>query len=174
MTDYEPAADREDEIRLEMTRCRHFTGIQHDKCEAEINYRQLVGGDDFGWALAIPCLGGNGRKPKDRSMVSCASYSVVTREEAEKIVDESRAHVTDVLRRIAAGEDVPGVIVCGGRTQPDEKECPQSVDGKCSKCGADVESIYGIGSGYGGIGGYSFCTNEDCGEIHDFVEDTGE
>lgn len=177
--------DREVQVVLKMRKCRFFNGIQHDTCSAGVNYRELVGGADPGWALGIPCLGDAddaGRRwtatkrpgAGMRAVVPCLKMDTPLRAEAEREVDESNTYIADVVRRLDAGEDVPGVVVCGRRTQPEERKCPQSVDGKCSLCGSPVDSIYGLGSGYGGIGGYSYCTSEDCGEVHDFVEDNGE
>jgi len=64
--------------------CIHFRGIQHDLCGAGINIRQLVGGDDFGWGIRIPCLV---RDAKTCS-VTCESRILPTREQAEATVDE--------------------------------------------------------------------------------------
>src|ERR1041384_5147462 len=118
MSDVIELSDREVEVRAEMRKCKYFNGIQHDMCLAGVNYRELVGGEDLGWALGIPCLGdadkdgkrwmGSSRKAAGtRSVVECDKRETPTREQAEKDVDESNAHVADVLRRIEAGEDVP-------------------------------------------------------------------
>jgi hypothetical protein len=189
-------AEREKEIADEMATCKHFNGIggfrplgpdddqarwNDDKaCEAGVVYREHVGGPMFGWVNALPCHGSRFRAVTDpRPVVPCAKFCAPTREEAEREVDERRAHMDDVLRRLEAGEDVPGVIICGGRTEPEGKECPQSEDGKCPNCGATtLFAIYGLGSGYGGIGAYSIChddaTGEGCGTVCDFVEDDGD
>lgn len=172
--------DREVQITLEMKKCRYFNGLgfgtdNHGKlCEAGVNYRELVGGDTIGWTTAIPCLGGMFRKAKDRLMVPCTKFATLTRDEAEELVDRQNATFADVLSKLAAGEDVPSVIVCGRRTR--DGECPTSTDGKCPSCGGELMPVYGIGSGYGGIGGYNVCTNEDCTAdgVYDFVKDTGE
>lgn len=189
--------EREIEIRSEMLGCKHFNGIggflpgfDEDEngepkarwddaktCEAGVCYRTLVGGEErAGWVTALPCLADKfARKPGDREIVPCEKFQQATYEEAAAEVDQRNAHIAEVLAKIEAGKDVRGVLVCGQRTQPEGKECPQSVDGKCPKCGGDLMSVYGLGSGYGGIGGYSVCYSETadtgCGEVCDFVSD---
>jgi hypothetical protein len=39
---------------------------------------------------------------------------------------------------------------------------------KCPKCGSEVEQGYGLA--FGGIGAYSYCTNEEC-DWFDKVQD---
>lgn len=54
-----------------------------------------------------------------------------------------------------------------------ESECPKSSDdGKCPDCKVEVEGIYGLGSGYGGIGVYNYCP--ECGVAYDYTEDRSE
>ena len=36
--------------------CRYFNGIMNEICDKGINYRQLVGGEDFGLAMRLPCF----------------------------------------------------------------------------------------------------------------------
>ena len=58
------------------------------------------------------------------------------------------------------------VIVCGARTEPEGKECPRSVDGKCAKGHRLAGMTYGLGSGYGGFGVYDYCRT--CDEVYDW------
>ncbi len=99
------ATCREDDVQRRMTTCRHFNGIQHPTCEAGVNYRVLVGGDDCGWALHTPCHA-------DSTDVQCNRYATITREEAIRERDEDDTHVADVVARLERGENVPGVITC--------------------------------------------------------------
>jgi hypothetical protein len=80
---------REQLIEAHMDRCIHFRGIQHALCAANVNIRELTGGDNLGWATRMPCFLKNG------SVVSCQSLKVLTREAAEAaaIKDEERSVV---------------------------------------------------------------------------------
>lgn len=41
-------------------KCKHFDGpIINDFCEAQVNYRLLVGGPNEGWYKRTPCIQGN-------------------------------------------------------------------------------------------------------------------
>lgn len=53
-----------------------------------------------------------------------------------------------------------------GKTE-EPKECPQSIDGRCSKCRGKLEPHYGC-TPYG-IGIHAMC--QECSTVHDFVED---
>lgn len=80
-----------------LKRCRHFNGIQNTECRAGINYRQMVGGDDFGWAARLPCF------IDENSAVSCALISLRTEAEARKEVEEKDARVQVFLKQLANG-----------------------------------------------------------------------
>ena len=99
---------RRDTVEAEMSKCVHFTGIQHDICAAGVNYRALVGGPDFGWARKIPCLSEPGAVP-------CASLRLPTLEEAEAKVTKGDEVYAAVLRHLTTGEPLPdgvSVMVC--------------------------------------------------------------
>jgi len=50
------------------------------------------------------------------------------------------------------------------------ESCPQTDTGKCDcPAAAPLNGIYGIGSGYGGIGGYDVCW--ECGKVWNYRED---
>lgn len=36
--------------------CKHYIGYHKGRCKLGIDYRELVGGPDFGWAVRLPCL----------------------------------------------------------------------------------------------------------------------
>lgn len=68
-------------------RCVHFNGIQNKTCKLGIDYRTLVGGDDFGWAARLPCLKDNG------SEVACDHCRFPTQEEAAAYEAEIEAYM---------------------------------------------------------------------------------
>jgi|GEM_PF-6331189 len=60
--------------------CRHFNGPLHNaSCKAEINYRELVGGPDFGWMARLPCAGNS--PIKKQPLANCEKLSPFSREE---------------------------------------------------------------------------------------------
>ncbi len=69
------------EVQAEMLTCRHFNGVQHDCCEAGVNYRELAGGPPTGCMTRIPCLPMN--EPKNGSMAVCEKRDRWTKLEAE-------------------------------------------------------------------------------------------
>jgi hypothetical protein len=82
-----PEQRREDEIRHRMLNCRHFNGVQHDTCEAGVNYRDIKVGT--GWGL--PCI------PHDiKADGTCAKFCTRTREEAIAEIDEWDAAIVRV------------------------------------------------------------------------------
>ena len=76
-------------VKSETLTCRHFNGVQHDCCEAGVNYRGLAGEPRDGCMTRIPCLPIH--EPKHGSMAACALRSLHTPEEAERMVTESEA-----------------------------------------------------------------------------------
>lgn len=80
-----------------LNKCRHFNGIVNDSCRAGVNYRQLVGGDDDGWAARLPCF------VDENSAVSCSELSLRTEAEARKEVEEKDARVQVFLKQLADG-----------------------------------------------------------------------
>lgn len=70
------------------SQCVHFNGTVNDCCDAGVNYRQLVGGPDFGWCRRLPCMD----KYAKPDAVSCDKKRYPTEEEMvayEKAVKES-------------------------------------------------------------------------------------
>lgn len=120
--------------------CVHFNGIQHDKCGAGINIRAHVGGEDFGWAKRIPCLG------KRDGIVLCGKVQMRTPAEdaAEDAAFEVRfAHIktarAKIVQRHGKQRGVKGGI-----------ECPA--------CGGTL--FYSIASYNGHI--HAYCRTEGC------------
>ena len=71
--------------------CQHFNGAQHDCCSAGVNYADIGGALD-GRALRLPCLSPETfekrRKELGYQLADCPQLRRVTREEAEKEVEE--------------------------------------------------------------------------------------
>ena len=85
--------ERELRIKAEMSKCKHFTGIQHDKCAVDVVYKDVR--DSSKSPYEFPCLGAD---------VECLNREYPTREEAEKEVDEMEQAVADFLTRLAKNE----------------------------------------------------------------------
>jgi hypothetical protein len=74
--------------------CRFFNGTVHDKCDAGVNYRQLVGGPDVGWLTRLPCH----KKYRIDGYATCDKFT----EPNEKEIAESQAVEEESLRHIKA------------------------------------------------------------------------
>lgn len=90
------------------TRCRHFNGLQHDKCEAGICYKTLQGD-----GMILPCLPWHCDTGKP--VAKCDKYGVHTAEEIaeqEREIERSingtitarKTIVAELERRHAAGD----------------------------------------------------------------------
>lgn len=63
-------------------RCKHFNGAIHNKtCGAGVCYRELVGGDNFGWVVRLPCIPDN--PLNKREVVKCQKFESMTKEEID-------------------------------------------------------------------------------------------
>ena len=67
--------------------CTHFRGIQHQTCKAGVDWRALVGGDDFGIARRMPCLKDN------NSTVVCEHCHFPTPEEVQARIAKLEAYM---------------------------------------------------------------------------------
>lgn len=82
------------------TTCRHFTGCQNGTCEAGVNYRDLVGGEDFGWMARTPCIPDS---PLNKEpMAKCDFYQVLTPEEIAARDAETEAHTKAMIAALQA------------------------------------------------------------------------
>lgn len=88
--------------------------------------------------------------------------------------DSCIQHFNDQSQKICNIQH-PGPGLCLDGVFVDSKECPTTIMNEshtgllCGLCGSDqVESGYGIGSGYG-MGCYNFCF--ECNTFLDFIED---
>lgn len=96
-----PSRSPEDYIRKLTRKCVHFNGIQHDYCEAGINYHEQAG-TNFGALRRLPCLLDH-RSSDDKDHVGCPRASYPTREEAEAKASESRRRIQEYMGQIAKG-----------------------------------------------------------------------
>lgn len=90
------------------TRCRHFNGVQHDKCEAGVCYKTLQEGEKL-----LPCLPWH--CDTNKPIASCDKYGVYTAQEIaaqEREIEHSingtmiarMAIVSELDRRHAIGD----------------------------------------------------------------------
>ena len=99
------------QVAREMKTCSHFTGIQNDACKADVNYRKLIGGPDFGWAKYLPCL-------SDPKAVACEKRTFPAPEEAEAIVTHmDEAYEAALLYLAGKGALPPGMTVIACRQE---------------------------------------------------------
>lgn len=73
----------------ELLTCKHFNGVfgagmKPHVCKAGVAYRELVGGDNFGWLLALPCLPSKVGEERKREVMPCEKREFPTIEEVEK------------------------------------------------------------------------------------------
>lgn len=111
-------------------KCRHFNGIglgsSGKRCRADVDYRVLVGGPDFGWAARIPCLD----KP---SSVECPSRILMTQDEHADEERRLNEAVDGFLARLDAGQ----CPTCGAGIEPSKTV------GRClyASCGHRVGQV---------------------------------
>lgn len=99
--------------RMKETRCRHFTGYQTGTCKAGKVYRDVVGGEEFGWAARLPCLPESGLRKEP--VASCDRYEPKTAEEivAEDLAVEARSECLVMAIGIIREQKKPrGIIAC--------------------------------------------------------------
>lgn len=131
--------------------CKHFTGIRDETCEYGVNYRQLVGGPDFGWVLRLPC------KKEKQSEIVCIEYDEPTAQEIE-------AHDRDVQETMrCVGKAIEEIMQKHPTCKPifgpmsDRKEGASGVI-TCPKCGGELR--YSIAPRNNHIWGQ--CQTDDC------------
>ena len=132
------------DVQREMKTCVHFNGIQHDTCEAGIRYDSIHGSGP-GWAAHMVCL----QDPK--ATARCGSLTLLTRPEAEKLVDERKERMERFL--ICVGEahnhakaqglkrgnggagEIPCPARCGGTLRYTVASVNGHMHGRCSTNG---------------------------------------
>lgn len=123
--------------------CKHFNGIQHDACRAGLNIRELTGGEDFGWAIRIPCI-----KEKTSDVV-CDQYAEPSPEEIaeeeeeaiyKKLIEEIRltSPIIAEVKKYHRNENWSGTRecpVCKGTLRVSISACNTHVHGACETKG---------------------------------------
>ena len=138
-----PASEREQTIAWEMGQCRHFNGIQNERCAAGVAYRELCG-DAPGWAKDMPCL--------LKGSIKCDLLSLKTREEAEKEADMWEHQINKTVGAInAAKSDAKSRGLKRGNGGRGEVKCPACPDGTLRYTVAGVNGHM-----------HAKCTTEDC------------
>jgi hypothetical protein len=100
--------------------CIHFTGIMSDTCAAGVNYRELAGNPEIGFATRLPCISIMSEKHIEK--VTCAKQRPETKEEAEAREAEGDARVARVLsvlpiinalkRTVPKGQFHQSIVAC--------------------------------------------------------------
>lgn len=130
--------------------CFSFTGVQNKKCKAGVEYRPMVGGDDFGWLTRLPCTKGNGTECK------CDQYREPTPEEIERGKREWKEAMAATNKVIAHVREVTGA-------EPQWETMDEHKDGYTGtmdypKCGQPLN--YSVSPGNHHI--HAFCTSGGC------------
>ena len=123
--------------------CVHFTGMQNKTCKAGVNYREHVGGPDFGWGCRMPCL----TKYREEGWMPCDKYQEPTEEqiaESDRLVKQfmDRMLLTfpliNKIKRDHKGQSWQGVEecpACKGKLHLSHAACNGHVWGKCETKG---------------------------------------
>lgn len=86
----------EEKVEHEMNCCRHFNGVQNNKCEAGINYHELLGSEP-GCFAHMPCFN------DEKSKVVCPRREFYSLEKSTKIVTEREAHIKQFIEELNQG-----------------------------------------------------------------------
>jgi len=104
-------------VKSALSSCRHFNGVQHEKCEAGIAYEHADK------TLAMPCLPAH---INGRAAWPCASFEIMSQADAEKEADERivtmnrgmevrrAAHADAKARGLGKGHGGFGSLPCPG------------------------------------------------------------
>lgn len=134
--------------------CKYFTGaFQNEECDAGVNYRGLVGGDQFGWLTRLPCCP-NGSRHNAEQAAKCDKYTGVTAEEAEAYNHERDREIEQIIINIKVIR--PRIVEKHGQGIP-SKTIVDSID--CPVCNAGTIK-YSISSINGHI--HAACNTNGC------------
>lgn len=87
--------------------CVHFNGVLQKVCRKGINYREITGGEDFGWIKRIPC--------REGSLIDCEHMRLPTAEEVAEVEErfkKSIEYINQIVADIRETKKSAGVIVC--------------------------------------------------------------
>lgn len=136
MSEDKTATRHENRLAQIMDRCRHFTGVQHDTCEAGVAYASVRDTSQPG-PYRWPCFAKNG------ATTSCALVNRPTREEAEAEeaafkacfarVKVARQAITDKHGKARGlGGEMPCPNGCGGILRYSIAGVNGHIHGSCS------------------------------------------
>jgi hypothetical protein len=111
-------------------------------CEALVNYRQLVGGEDFGWVMRLPC------KADHQTCVVCAKKKPATQEDVDR-------HEAEVKEMIAQSEVVFDLM---DRLKKENKKGTSGTT-ECPKCKGRLRWSIAGSNGHCHVA----CQNPECG-----------
>lgn len=116
---------KEQLILKAQTGCRHFNGVQHGCCKAGVNYRELIGGPDIGWALKIPCHGKQIFSHAKEPIVPCDKFNSMGKEEAERYAElVINRHEITIGAMLAAQKHATSLGLKKGNGGRGEMPCP--------------------------------------------------
>lgn len=134
---------REQFILSSLDKCKHFNGVQHDKCDAGIPYPKADKD------MALPCLP---TMANGRPMAACERYTVVTQQEAEAIADQRIESMNRTAVARAGAKDHAKTAGLGkGRGGNGSLPCPVG-------CGGMLH--YSVAAYNGHM--HAFCTTKGC------------
>lgn len=100
--------------RRKETECKHFSGPIHNKaCKAGVLYREMVGGEEFGWMARMPCMPDSPLRKEP--MAICDKYEIKAPAEimAEEIAQRTRTgKLLEALTLIRGTKQSSGTIEC--------------------------------------------------------------
>ena len=117
--------------------CKHYNRactVERGDCEAGINTRELVGGEDFGWLTRTPCLVDN------KSQIKCPKFEEPTDDEVAAFEAESDRRLNNVFAALKLVDEIkpkPGTTgavecpVCQGKVNWSCSSHNGHVWGKC-------------------------------------------
>lgn len=125
--------------------CIHWTGVQKEVCNKGVNYRELIGNEDNGWALRLPCWQCTMKHAQDVVKVSCDQYQGVTKAMEKEDESETKEYmrkfttlVLPIIRKFR-GTGKPHVYkseivecpFCQGKLQLSQSAYNGHVHGRC-------------------------------------------
>jgi hypothetical protein len=99
-------------------KCRHFNGIQHDKCKAGICYKEL----QKDYELVLPCLP-NFVNVSKRNVATCDKFATFTAEELAQQEKEIATHLECFSKVMTAITPVRKTVKASGKSWKGRVDC---------------------------------------------------
>lgn len=125
--------------------CSHFTGVGAKTCKVGICYRELVGGEEFGWVVRIPCITTEGTDHEH--VVQCNKYDAMSDEEIDAAIvdmEEADCKITLFFEWFAPIRETA------------ERGCVH--EDTCPVCGKAIRYSLAVSNGHARVQ----CATEDC------------